>query len=117
MEIKFNPFTLKLDVSGCVAAGCRRQGVAELQATARGAAAGEHLALRSRASSEILLDKPYVRAVIRHGGALNLADLGKASERTEQAAAGVQARAPLHRTPGGHRRQQHVRGPDAPDSL
>src|SRR6478609_6344311 len=27
--------------------------------------------------SEILLDKPYVRAVIRPGGALNLADLGK----------------------------------------
>ena len=75
-EIRFNPFTLKLDVAdvslpdadGKVLLSFRRLHVALQLAS---------IWRFGPSFSEILLDKPYVRAVIRHGGALNLADLGK----------------------------------------
>jgi hypothetical protein len=75
-EIRFNPFTLKLDISDVVLP----------DADAKPLLSFAHLHVDLQLASlwrlgpsfrEILLDKPYVRAVIRHGGELNLADLGK----------------------------------------
>ncbi len=75
-EIRFNPFTLKLDVSQ----------FSLPDADGKPLISFEHLkvALQWRSLwrlgpsfGEILLQKPYVRTVIRRDGALNLADLGK----------------------------------------
>ena len=75
-EIRFNPFTLKLDISDVVLP----------DADAKPLLSFAHLHVDLQVASlwrlgpsfrEILLDKPYVRAVIRHDGELNLADLGK----------------------------------------
>lgn len=75
-EIRFNPFTLKLDVSQ----------VSLPDADGKTMLAFEHLHVDLQLATlwrlgpsfrEILLEKPYVRAVIRPDGALNLGDLGK----------------------------------------
>ena len=75
-EIRFNPFTLKLDISD----------VSLPDADGKPLLSFAHLHVDLQLASiwrlgpsfrEILLDKPYVRAVIRHDGELNLADLGK----------------------------------------
>jgi len=75
-DIRFNPFTLKLDISD----------VALPDADGQPLLSFAHLHVDLQYASiwrlgpsfrEILLDKPHVRAVIRHGGELNLADLGK----------------------------------------
>ncbi len=75
-EIRFNPFTLRLDVADVSLPDADGKVLLSFR--------GLHVALQlasiwrfGPSFSEILLDKPYVRAVIRHGGALNLADLGK----------------------------------------
>src|SRR5215472_6988758 len=75
-EIHFNPFTLTLDVKG-----------ARLpDADGRPLLSFERLRVDTRFASlwrlapsfrEIVLEQPYVRAVLRPGGELNLADLGK----------------------------------------
>ena len=75
-EVRCNPFTLTLDVSG----------LALPDADGRPLLAFEHLHVRLQLASlwrlgpsfrDILLEQPYVRAVIRPDGELNLADLGK----------------------------------------
>jgi hypothetical protein len=75
-EIHFNPFTLTLDVSGARLPDADGQTLLSF----------EHLHVEARFASlwrfapsfrEIILDQPYVRAVLRPGGELNLADLGK----------------------------------------
>lgn len=75
-ELRFNPFTLKLDVGD----------VALPDADGKPLLAFAHLHVDLQLASlwrlgpsfrEILLDKPHVRAVIRRDGELNLADLGK----------------------------------------
>jgi uncharacterized protein involved in outer membrane biogenesis len=75
-EIHFNPFTLALDVTG----------VALPDADGATMVSFQHLHVKAQLASlwrlapsfsEILLEQPYVRAVIRPNGALNLADLGK----------------------------------------
>jgi Domain of Unknown Function (DUF748) len=75
-EIHFNPFRLTLDVERLSLPDADEQ---TLLAFAR-----LHVVLQFRSLwrlgpsfREILLEEPYVRAVIRPGGALNLADLGK----------------------------------------
>jgi hypothetical protein len=75
-EIRFNPFTLNLDVSK----------FSLPDADGKTLIAFDHLAVdlqwasiwrRGPSFGAILLDKPYVRTVIRKDGELNLADLGK----------------------------------------
>lgn len=75
-DIRFNPFTLKLDVTG----------VALPDADGQTMISFDHLHVGLQLASlwrlgpgfsEILLERPYVRTVIRPGGELNLADLGK----------------------------------------
>src|SRR5215472_3857527 len=75
-EIRFNPFTLTLDV--------RR--VALPDADGQKLLSFEHLRVALQLASiwrlgpsfgDILLEQPYVRAVLRPNGELNLADLGK----------------------------------------
>src|SRR5271170_2672712 len=75
-DIRFNPFTLKLEIAD----------VSLPDADGKPLLSFGHLHVDLQLSSlwrlgpsfhEILLDKPYVRAVIRHDGELNLADLGK----------------------------------------
>src|SRR5271170_4413880 len=75
-EIHFNPFTLALEVTG----------VALPDADGMTMVSFQHLHVKAQLASvwrlapsfsEILLEQPYVRAVIRPNGALNLADLGK----------------------------------------
>jgi hypothetical protein len=74
--ISFNPFTLKLDISDLSlpdADGKVLLGFGHLHV-------GLQIASLWRLGPsfrEILLDKPHVRALIRRGGELNLADLGK----------------------------------------
>jgi uncharacterized protein involved in outer membrane biogenesis len=75
-EIHFNPFTFALDVTG----------VELPDADGKTLLAFRRLHVRAQLASlwrlapsfsEILLEQPYVRVVIRADGALNLADLGK----------------------------------------
>jgi hypothetical protein len=75
-ELRFNPFTLNLDVSQVALADADGAPLLSL----------EHLHVGLQLASlwrfapsfgEIVLERPYVRAVIRPGGELNLADLGK----------------------------------------
>jgi hypothetical protein len=79
-EIHFNPFTLTLDI--------RR--VALPDADGQRLLSFEHLRVTLQLASiwrlgpsfgDILLEQPYVRAVMRRGGELNLADLGKGFPR------------------------------------
>jgi hypothetical protein len=75
-DIRFNPFTLKLDISD----------VSLPDADGQTLLSFGHLHVDLQLASlwrlgpsfhEILLDKPYVRAVLLRDGELNLADLGK----------------------------------------
>ena len=75
-DLRFNPFTLNLDVSG----------VSLPDADGHTMLSFDHLHVGLQLSSlwrlgpsfgEIVLERPYVRAVIRPDGELNLADLGK----------------------------------------
>ncbi len=75
-DLRFNPFTLNLDVSQ----------VALPDADGEPLLSFEHLHVGLQLASlwrlapsfgEIVLERPYVRAAIRPGGELNLADLGK----------------------------------------
>jgi hypothetical protein len=75
-EIHFNPFTLTLDI--------RRAALPD--ADGQRLLSFEHLRVALQLASiwrlgpsfgDILLEQPYVRAVMRRGGELNLADLGK----------------------------------------
>jgi uncharacterized protein DUF748 len=75
-EIRFNPFTLALDVSGFSLPDADGQPLLSFNRL--------HVGLRlaslwrlAPSFGEIILQQPYVRAVIRVDGALNLADLGK----------------------------------------
>ena len=75
-EIRFNPFTLALDVSGFSLPDADGQPLLSFNRL--------HVGLRlaslwrlAPSFGEIILQQPYVRAVIRADGALNLADLGK----------------------------------------
>ena len=75
-EIHFNPFTLTLDVSGARlpdADGQTLLSFARLHVDTRFAS----LWRLAPSFREIILEQPYVRAVLRPGGELNLADLGK----------------------------------------
>ncbi|MBS0364325.1 MAG: DUF748 domain-containing protein [Proteobacteria bacterium] len=75
-EIHFNPFTLTLDVTQAVLPDADG---APMLAFQRLHVDLQHRSLWRRGPSfrEIRLQGPYVRAVLRPGGALNLADLGK----------------------------------------
>ena len=117
-DIRFNPFTLKLDISDLSlpdADGKTLLGFGHLHVDLQMAS----LWRLGPSFSEILLDKLYVRAVIRRDGELNLADLGKGfPEEPKRAAAGaIQAHAPVHRAFRDQRRQQYLRGPDAGGAL
>jgi len=75
-EIRFNPFTLALDVSGFSLPDADGQPLLSFNRL--------HVGLRlaslwrlAPSFGEIILQQPYVRAVKRADGALNLADLGK----------------------------------------
>ena len=75
-DIRFNPFTLKLDI--------RDLSLPDADGKPMIAFARLHVDLQPAtlwrlgpSFKEILLEKPYVRAVIRRNGDLNLADLGK----------------------------------------
>ena len=75
-EIRFNPFTLTLDVTHLKLPDADGQAMLAFERL--------HVRLQyasiwrlGPSFSEILLDQPYVRAVLRRGGELNLADLGK----------------------------------------
>jgi uncharacterized protein involved in outer membrane biogenesis len=75
-EIHFNPFILALDVTGVAlpdADGATMVSFQRLHVKAQFAS----LWRLAPSFSEILLEQPYLRAVIRPDGALNLADLGK----------------------------------------
>ena len=75
-QIHFNPFTLALDVTGVAlpdADGATMVSFQRLHVKAQFAS----LWRLAPSFSEILLEQPYLRAVIRPDGALNLADLGK----------------------------------------
>jgi hypothetical protein len=75
-EIHFNPFTLALDVTGVAlpdADGATMVSFQRLHVKAQLAS----LWRLAPSFSEILLERPFLRAVIRPDGALNLADLGK----------------------------------------
>ncbi len=83
-DLRFNPFTLNLDVSQ----------VALPDADGEPLLSFEHLHVGLQLASlwrlapsfgEIVLERPYVRAVIRPGGELNLADLGKGFPPAPQA--------------------------------
>jgi hypothetical protein len=75
-KIRFNPFTLALDTTGFSLPDADGQ---PLLAFARLHVSLQLASLWRLGPSfrEILLEQPYVRAVIRPDGALNLADLGK----------------------------------------
>ena len=75
-DIRFNPYTFKLDITDFALPDSDGQpmlGFARLHVDL------EAVSLFKLGPSfrEIVLEKPLVRAVIRHDGALNLADLGK----------------------------------------
>lgn len=74
-EIHFNPFTLALDVTGLAlpdADGATMVSFQRLHVKAQLAS----LWRLAPSFSEILLEQPFLRAVIRPNGTLNLADLG-----------------------------------------
>ena len=75
-EIRFNPFTLNLDVTGVALPDADRQTLLSFDRLHVGLQVASLWRL-GPSFSEIVLERPYVRAVIRPDGALNLADLGK----------------------------------------
>jgi len=75
-QIRFNPFTLKLDISKVSLPDADGQTLLSFDLL--------HVDLQfasiwrlGPSFREIILQQPYVRAVLRHDGSLNLADLGK----------------------------------------
>ncbi len=99
--IQFNPFTLALDVTGFSLPDADGQPLIAFDRL--------HVSLQlaslwrfAPSFREILLEQPYVRAVVRQDGALNLADLGKGFARpAAQAATEVRAHAVVYPAPGG----------------
>jgi uncharacterized protein involved in outer membrane biogenesis len=75
-DIRFNPFTLNLDVTGLALPDTDGQTMLSFDRLHVGLQLASLWRLEP-SFSEILLAHPYVRAVIRPDGALNLADLGK----------------------------------------
>ena len=75
-DIRFNPFTLNLDVSGLVLPDADGQTMISFDRLHVGLQLASLWRL-GPSFSEILLQRPYVRAVLRPDGELNLADLGK----------------------------------------
>jgi uncharacterized protein DUF748 len=75
-DIRFNPFTLKLDVAGVALPDADGQTMLSFDRLHVGLQPASLWRL-GPSFSEILLQRPYVRAVLRPDGALNLADLGK----------------------------------------
>jgi hypothetical protein len=75
-DIRFNPFTLNLDVTGVALPDADGQTMLSFDRLHVGLQLASLWRL-GPSFSEILLERPYVRAVIRPTGGLNLADLGK----------------------------------------
>ena len=75
-DLRFNPFTLNLDVTGVALPDADGQRMISFDRLHVGLQLASLWRL-GPSFSEILLERPYVRAVIRPDGALNLADLGK----------------------------------------
>lgn len=79
-EIRFNPFTLNLDVRRLSLPDADGQTLLSFERLHVGLQLASLWRL-GPSFSEILLEQPYVRAVIRTNGAMNLADLGKGFPR------------------------------------
>ena len=75
-DIRFNPFTLNLDVTGLALPDADGQTMISFDRLHVGLQLASLWRL-GPSFSEILLQRPYVRAVLRPDGELNLADLGK----------------------------------------
>jgi len=75
-DLRFNPFTLNLDVTRVALPDADRQTMLSFDRLHVGLQFASLWRL-GPSFGEILLERPYVRAVIRPDGALNLADLGK----------------------------------------
>jgi len=75
-DIRFNPFTLNLEVTGLSLPDADGQPMLAFDRLHVGLQLASLWRL-GPSFSEILLEHPYVRAVLRQDGALNLADLGK----------------------------------------
>ncbi len=75
-DIRFNPFTLNLDVTQLALPDADGQTMISFDRLHVGLQLASLWRL-GPSFGEILLERPYVRAVIRPGGELNLADLGK----------------------------------------
>lgn len=75
-DIRFNPFTLNLDVTGVALPDADGQTMLSFDRLHVGLQLASLWRL-GPSFGEILLERPYLRAVIRPDGALNLADLGK----------------------------------------
>ena len=93
-EVHLNPFTLAVDVKGLAlpdADGQPLLGFDSLHVELQLAS----LWRRGASFHNILIDRPYVRAVLRPDGELNLADLGKGFGPATVAAAAEKKSAPL----------------------
>jgi len=75
-EIRFNPFTLALDVRGFSLPDADGQPLVSFSRLHVGLQLASLWRL-APSFGEIILEQPYVRAAVRADGALNLADLGK----------------------------------------
>lgn len=75
-DIRFNPFTLNLDVTGVALPDADGQTMLSFDRLHVGLQLASLWRL-GPSFGEILLERPYVRAVLRPDGELNLADLGK----------------------------------------
>jgi uncharacterized protein involved in outer membrane biogenesis len=75
-DIRFNPFTLNLDVTGLALPDADGQTMISFDRLHVGLQLASLWRL-GPSFNEILLQRPYVRAVLRPDGELNLADLGK----------------------------------------
>ena len=75
-DIRFNPFTLNLDVTALALPDADGQAMLSFERLHVGLQLASLWRL-GPSFGEIVLERPYVLAVIRPGGALNLADLGK----------------------------------------
>jgi hypothetical protein len=75
-DLRFNPFTLNLDVTGLVLPDADGQAMLSFDRLHVGLQLSSLWRL-GPSFGEILLERPYVRAVLRPDGELNLADLGK----------------------------------------
>jgi uncharacterized protein involved in outer membrane biogenesis len=75
-DLRFNPFTLNLEVSGVALPDADGQTMLSFDRLRVGLQLASLWRL-GPSFGEIVLERPYVRAVIRANGELNLADLGK----------------------------------------